>query len=464
MKNLSSIFRNKKVTILGLGINDGALKDALFFIKKDAQLTITDLKTRKELKKSLDKLIRYKGIKYTLGYHKKEDFINADLIIKNPAVSDSSPYLEIAKKHSVEIDTSIGIFSKYTDMKNLIGVTGTKGKSTTTDIIYKFIKTKYKNAYLAGNIGLSPIKYTGKNTLGVLELSSFNLEGMAKYKKSPHIACITNRSQDHLNRYKNFAEYKKAKELIFKFQRAGDWLILNYDDPVLINQVKKGKSRILFFSVLGKPRNNAGAFLKNGNIYIKNKKLCSVSDLPQNVVLENILCALACAILFKIPQKNLLRVLKNYKGLSGRVEKIKVINGIEIYNDTTATNPTATLKSLELFKDKKVGLILGGEDKKLDYKPLLKELKSVAYIALLPGTASDKIEVEAKKLKIASKLKKVKTLRQALVYVYKQKPKIILFSPAAASFNQFQNEFDRGEKFNDVVSNMYYGNKKHYSL
>lgn len=444
---------------MGLGVNDGALEDALFFIKKRAKLTITDLKTKVELKESLNKLSKYKNIKYTLGRHEKEDFINADLIIKNPAVPNSSPYLKIAEKRGIQIDTSIGIFSEYTDMKNIIGVTGTKGKSTTADLIYKFLKTKYKNVYLAGNIGLSSIKYIGKNTLGILELSSFNLEGMAEHKKSPYIACITNVGKDHLNRYKNFNKYKKAKELIFKFQGAGDWLILNYDDPILRSfalrhssgQAKKVRSRILFFSISGKPKRNTGAFLHNEIIYLKNKKLCNVSVIPKNIILENVLCALTCASLFKIPSKNLLKVLKKFKGLEGRVEKIKILKGIEIYNDTTATNPAATLKSLELFRNKKIGLILGGEDKKLDYKPLTKKLKNVAYIALLPGTASDKIEVEAKKLKMASKFKKVKTLKEALIYIYKQKPEIILFSPSAASFNQFQNEFDRGKKFNKEV-------------
>jgi len=219
---MKKLFKNKKIVVMGLGLIGGGVGVAKFFARQGAKLLVTDLRTREELKPSLEKL---KGlpIRFVLRKHRKEDFIKADLIIKNPAVRSDSSYLKIAKSHKIPVKTDIEIFFDLCK-GTIIGVTGTKGKSTTATLIYLFLKSKYPNTILAGNIGVSPLGILSKikkEAKVVLELSSFELEDL---KKSPHIAVITTLFPDHLNRYKNFKEYIKAKKPIFKYQKQNDIL------------------------------------------------------------------------------------------------------------------------------------------------------------------------------------------------------------------------------------------------
>jgi len=262
---------------MGLGLHGGGVGAAEFFARAGAKVTATDLRTKRQLKESIEKLRRLK-IKYVLGKHREEDFKNADLIIRNPAVPDNSPYLKIAKEHNVPIDTDIGIFFEALmdspSPPQVIGITGTRGKSTTATLIYKFLKTKYKNVFLAGNIrksvlselpkiikfntsshqmrGGAPSESEGrrgverKDPIIVLELSSWQLEGLAKHKKSPHIAAITTIQPDHLNRYKGMGDYIKAKKLIFKFQNKNDILFLSEDDKIVKGFGKDAKAKLIF--------------------------------------------------------------------------------------------------------------------------------------------------------------------------------------------------------------------------
>jgi len=212
-----NLFKNKKVVIMGLGLHGGGVGVAKFFCKQGADVLVTDLKTRKQLKESVDKL-KGLSIEFVLGKHRQEDFINTDLVIKNPGVPRDSFYLKIARKHKIPIKTDIGIFFDLCKVP-IIGITGTKGKSTVATLVYLFLKTKYPNVILAGNIGISPLEIfskINKKSKVVLELSSFELEDL---KKSPQVAVITNLFPDHLNRYKNFKSYIKAKESIFKYQK-----------------------------------------------------------------------------------------------------------------------------------------------------------------------------------------------------------------------------------------------------
>lgn len=415
-----NIWRGKTITLLGLGVLGGGVEDAIFFIKNGANLIITDLKDTKELSESIKKLKRYeKNIKYVLGQHNEEDFIRTDLVIKNPGVPNNLKYLQIAKSNEVPIDTSIGIFFELMNTKKLIGITGTKGKSTIATLLLDILKTKYPKTYITGTPGTSPLSFVGNKNWGILELSSWRLQGVNQHKKSPHIALITNIEQDHLNMHKSFAEYVEAKKIIFKYQTKDDYLVVNQK---LRNVTKKASSKIQFFS------NQISKELSNLDIY------------P-----ENINAALKVADILGINKKETIGTIKNFKGLPGRLELVDTINGIEIYNDTTATNPFATFRALEKFKDKKIALIAGGKDKNLEYSKLSKKISGLHYVALLPGSASDKMYNNG--------TERVQGLEEALEKCLTKNPDVVLLSPAAASFNMFSNEFDRGEKFNEIVKN-----------
>jgi UDP-N-acetylmuramoylalanine--D-glutamate ligase len=410
------LFKDKKIVIMGLGLRGGGVGAAKFFYKQGAKLLITDLRSRKELKPSLEKL---KGlqINFILGKHRKQDFIDADLIIRNPGVPRESLYLKIAKENNIPVKTDIDIFFDLCPGE-IIGITGTKGKSTTATLIYLLLKKKYPYVVLAGNIGISPLEILNKinkKTKVVLELSSFELENL---KKSPRVAVITTLFPDHLNRYESFKDYIKAKKSIFKYQNKKDILILNQDNPDTKRLSFEAKSKVYFF----KGSNQSAAVLT--------------------------------AKLFKIPDKQIESALFEFKGVPNRQEIIAVKRGVKYINDTTATTPESTILAIETFEerfpDSKIILIAGGEDKNLNYKGLAKTIKRKANrLILLPGTASDKIKKELGFFKFIWAESMKQAVKKASQFA--QKGDIVLLSPGAASFNLFDNEFDRAKKFIEAV-------------
>ncbi len=430
-------FKNKKVLIMGLGINGGGVGATKFFARNKANVLVTDLKTEKFLENSLKQLKKFKNIKYALGRHRIADFKNSDLIIKNPAVPNNSQFIKIAQKNKIPIDTDIGLFFQLCSSKKIIGITGTKGKSTTATLIYHFLKKAGYKVILGGNIGKSVLEILPKikeDTIVVLELSSFNLEGLKQHKISPPIALITNIFPDHLNRYKNFKKYIEAKKIIFKFQNKNDWLILNKNDSIVKNLKKETKSKILFFS------SKIRKIFQKTNTVIHPVNLNAATTIAQKI--------------FKIKNKVIQKALLDFKGLKGRMEFIKKWKGVKIYNDTTATNPGATLNNLSLFPKQKLILICGGENKNLNFKQLAKAIiRKVALLILIPGSATEQLKKEFKKIKPTYQFIETLNLKSAILKAKKnaQNMDVILFSPAAASFNQFKNEFDRGKKFESLI-------------
>jgi UDP-N-acetylmuramoylalanine--D-glutamate ligase len=428
MTRFNKHFKNKKVLIMGLGLHGGGVGVAKFFCSQGADVLVTDLKTEKQLAESIKKL---KGlpIKYALGDHKEADFISSDLIIKNPDVPNSSPYLALAQKNKIPIETDITLFFKLSGAF-IIGVTGTKGKSTTASLIYHLLKPKYKRIFLAGNIGVSPlellpkIKKSGKI---ILELSSFELENL---KQSPNVAVITNILPDHLNRYSNMSDYINSKKIIFKYQKKTDILILNNDDLVVKKFAVEAPSKVYFFS--SRP-DELGGFKLFGE---HNK--------------SNLAAAVMAAKLLKVSPESIKRSIKTFKGVSNRQEFIKEIGGVKYFNDTTATMPEAVIMAIrsfyENFPDSKLIFICGGQDKGLDYGGLAKEIKEkVDNLVMLPGTASDKIKAGLGGYKIHEVFSMQEAVKKAKDLA--KRGDVVVLSPGAASFNLFKNEFDRGKQF-----------------
>lgn len=443
---------------MGLGSyqKGSGISTAVFFANKGANLLITDLRKKKELQSQLNKLKKFKKIKYILGKHSKEDFKKADLIFQNPSVPDTSPYLEIAKKNKIPIINDWTIFLDVFD-NFLIGVTGTRGKSTTTTLIYEIIKSERKNVLLCGNIGNSPLhdfNQIKKDTIIVAELSSWLLRGFKN--KSPNIGVLTNLMPDHQDKYKSLRDYYKDKETIFKFQDKNDYLILNKDNQEAAKRAKKIKSKIIWFS---KKPSFSGAYIKSNSIFFKKEKICSLNDIQLlgDHNLENVLAAVAVSFTFGISKENIKKTLREFKGVHSRLEFIREVNGIKYYNDTTSTTPDGSIAALRALKKsfvlkKNIILLAGGHDKKLDFKEFAIEAeKQVKAIILFQGVASDKI---LKLLK--GRIKEIiviNNMEQALVQANKRARRgdIVLLSPGAASFGLFKNEFDRGDQFVKLV-------------
>jgi len=489
----------KKVLVMGLGIIGGGLETVKWLLKQGAKITITDLRTKKELNPSLEKLKNFSinpvrnsstdschkkgqrrsrscgsdylnkktsvkflnGVKYILGKHRPQDFKSADLIIKNPAVRNSSPFLKIALENQVPVTTDINLFFEQYPGQ-IIGITGTKGKSTTTTLIYQILKKSGQKVNLGGNIGFSPLKFLNnkvkKDSKMILELSSFHLENL---QKGPEIAVITNLFPDHLDRYKTFNEYIEAKKIILKKQSKNGIAILNYDNKQSrqLNSCCQGK--IFWFSK--KPFSKKdGVFLKNQEIYFRQnnrlKKICSVARIKilGEHNLENILAAVCVVCILKIKLQTIQNFLNDFSGIANRLELVRIFKGVKYYNDTAATMPEAAISALKSF-NKPVILICGGADKNLKFQEFARYIKKYGKVViLLPGTATPRLKSQILKLKFAKQIFEVKNMKEAIIAAQKNAKTgdIVLLSPGCASFGLFKNEFDRGKQFAKIIKNL----------
>lgn len=445
-------FRGKKIIIMGLGLHGGGVEIVKFFAKTGAKLIITDLRSKKDLLPSLERIKNLRNIHYVLGRHRVEDFLSADLIVKNPGVKPDSPYLLLANKRHIPVISELGIFFRFCPAR-IIGVTGTRGKSTTAYLIWKFLQTKNKRVFLGGNIRKSALAFLPrlkKSDVVILEISSFQLQDLSSertiipgfpplLKRSPDIAVLTNIMRDHLNWHSNFAEYIKAKENIFVFQKKNDLLFLNLSDQLIRKIARKALSKVIA------PK-----------LPVKFSKI--VKEKLGGHYFSSIALAIAVARHLGTDEKSIKSILKSFRGLEGREEHLGKVKGTNFINDTTATMPDATIAALKRFREiaglKQLILIAGGTDKKLDFKEMARSIKKMAdCLILLPGSASDKIK---KRLKDYGDFKEARSMEEAVRLAYRaaRSGDYIILSPGAASFGLFLNEFDRGDKFVDAVSKL----------
>ncbi len=432
----------KKVTVMGLGLQGQGLWAAKVAAQQGAKVTVTDLRTAKDLAPSLKKLEGL-PIKYVLGKHRKEDFLNSELIIRNPAVPENSKFLKMAKGKRIPIEMEIGLFFLLAQIKseNLIGITGTRGKTTTTLLIGEILKEAGFKVVVGGNIPEKPalalLPKIKPETMIVLELSSWQLEGLAGHQISPHIAVVTNLYRDHLNRYSSMVDYFEAKKLIFAFQKPTDYLILNRDNQLTKKMADLARSRVVYFS----PSQLSSSLA--ASVKLKGKHN-----------LENIAAAMAAAKIMKVEPKIIQRAVKEFKGVPNRLEFIRQVNRVAYYNDTCATIPEATMAALETF-DQPVVLIAGGADKRLNFSQLGRKIKAstVKAVVLLEGSATDKLERVLNQELVAGRFNDFK---KAILTARKlaEPGEIVLLSPACASFGMFKNEFERGDQFKQFVNSL----------
>jgi len=424
---------------MGLGLLGRGLLDTKFFVKKGAEVTVTDLKSKKELESSLKEL---KGlpIKYTLGKHDNKDFENADLILRNADVPRHSEFLKIAKDAGVEVEMDESLFARYCPCP-IIGITGTRGKTTTATLIAEVLKLTGKNVYLAGNIQgkatLPLIDKVTKDDLVVLELSSWQLQGFEADKISPQIAIVTNIYEDHLNRYKNMTEYINDKKNIYKFQKKTDYLILNNSNAETKKMAKEAKSQISWFEA----KNIANDW---------DLKLLGEHNK------ENVAAALKVADIFNLDYKKVRKACENFQGVENRLEPIAEIDGVLFVNDTTSTTPVACQAALDAFDEFPIILIAGGHDKNIDFTDLTKDVATrTKDVFLLAGSATAKFKEKIQKYG-KEPVDLYDSIGKAVQDAFEASEvgDVILLSPGFSSFGLFKNEYDRGEQFKKAVEKL----------
>ena len=432
---------NKKICLLGLGIENYALLKFLFKHKVKADITVCDARAKAELAKRYGACTHKVTCKLGKKYDKNLD--KFDIIFRIAGYPLFTKNIIKAMIKGVEISSATKLFFALCPTKNIIGVTGTKGKGTTASLIYTILKACLhrqaagKKVYFGGNIGTPMFSLMDKIKEGdwvVLELSSFQLEDL---QRSPHIAVFTNFFPDHLaaadplnpNYHKNLITYWDAKANIFAHQSPRDILIGGEPLQEMI-KMSNTKGKVVYFAKSNLPTKLIGEHNK-----------------------RNIAAAVLAAQAASVNQVIIEQSVKKFKGLEHRLEFVAAKNDIRYYNDSFATNPDTAIIALETFKSGSIILIAGGASKNSDYQQLAREIQQhVKQAVVLPGKGSQEIMAALKKIKYNA-ITNASDMQQAVKLAQKiaRRGDIILLSPACASFGIFKNYKERGKLFKEAV-------------
>ena len=453
-------YRGCKVTVMGLGLNGGGLASTLFFARRGAEVTVTDLRTEEVLGPTLEALAGVR-VRLVLGRHDEADFRDADLVVKNPAVRPGNPLLALARR--VETDLSLFLAS----LENpVFAITGSKGKSSTATALHRILLASDSRARLGGNITVSPLTFLDGLEPGapvVLELSSWQLADLkGRGVLRPKVAAVTNLLWDHMNAYPDQTAYAADKAVVFEGQGAGDWTLLPADDPwgPWFAGRTPGRTAWLGTGPLEGLPEAAARFSADdgrGRWTDPSGKLWEAALLPGELMVpgaafrRNCLTAGALAVLGGVDPGLVPGALAAFEGVEHRLERFAVRLGAVWYNDTTATIPEAAAASLTSF-DRPVHWIAGGTDKNLVFSAFEALVEPPASLILLQGSATDRM-LPVFRAKGWKWLGPFDTLDQAVACAAGRvhPGDVVLLSPGAASFELFKNEFYRGNAFKELV-------------
>lgn len=371
-------------------------------------------------------------------------------IVKNPGIPYTNPLLIEAVKRNIPIYTEIELAYLISEAP-FIGITGSNGKTTTTTLALNMLEEGNKKPLVAGNIGTVACEVAeraNEDQIIVTELSSFQLMGIESFR--PKISLITNIFEAHLDYHGSKDEYIKAKANIFKNQTENDFAVVNFDDENVMAMASQIRAKIIPFSTTKIVQD--GAYVQNGFIYFKEKKVIEVEKivLPGKHNLENILAAVAISKLLDVENDAIEKVLTTFTGVEHRLQFVTEINKRKFYNDSKATNILATQKAISSFQ-KPVILIAGGLDRGNGFDDLIPYFKNVKKMVTY-GQTADKLIESAEKAGMKA-VKSVDNVEDAVneAFAHSEVGDIILLSPACASWDQFKTFEERGNKFIQAV-------------
>lgn len=485
-------FKNKKTAVIGIGVE--GISSAKFLLGKGVSVSILDKKTKDQVDKEYLKEARKIDVKLVLGEKYLKDLSQFSFIVRSPGVKLITSEIKDVISSGANVTSQTKIFFDLAPCQ-IIGVTGTKGKGTTSSLIFEMLKLSGKNAYLGGNIGVPPLDFLDKlneQSIVVLELSSFQLQDL---KKSPHIGVMLMTTSEHLDYHKDLPEYIEAKRNLLRFQDKEDLAVINRD------YVASRESDILtngqIFQISREDEVSQGCYVKDGKVWIKgavaahenirvhnagkfglkNKKadganahfeIFTSSPRPTKVVdikdillpgehnLENVCAAVMAAYLAGVGTQNITQVLKTFKGLEHRLELVGEAKGVRYYDDSFSTTPETAIAAIKAFKEPEI-LILGGSSKRSDFKELGKTILNSSNIKAIIGIGEEwiriKFELPNSKIPVVEGCKNMKEIIKEARKIA-EKGDVVLLSPACASFGMFKNYKDRGNKFKEEVGKL----------
>ena len=447
-------FKNKKIAVLGLGVE--GLSSVRFLRKNGAEVWALDRRSREAIDQGIITEMEQIGVHLVLGKDYLKNLEEFDTIVRSPGVK--LEVVEAAAAEKAQITSQTKLFFDLCPAK-IIGVTGTKGKGTTSSLIYEMLKASGKDVHLGGNIGTPPFDFVDQLTPEswvVLELSSFQLQDL---HKSPHIAVMLMVTSEHLDYHKDIYEYVEAKRNILKHQTPEDFAVLNRDYPASNESDVYTTGNLYYVSRERETDNSCFSFgnkitlRKNGSdeVVIQTSEII----IPGRHNLENICAAVMAAKLAGVGINIIAQVLKSFKGLEHRLELVATVGGVKYYNDSFSTIPESTIAAIEAFDQPEI-LILGGSSKGSDFTELGRMISEANNIKVIIGIGDEWEEIKSKIVNLKPEvllLEGATDMRTAVVAASKiaRSGDVVLLSPGCASFGMFKNYKDRGEQFKREV-------------
>ncbi|MBN8191554.1 UDP-N-acetylmuramoyl-L-alanine--D-glutamate ligase [Bacillus sp. NTK074B] len=446
MKNTTK-FKHKKVLVLGLA--KSGVSAASLLHKLEAFVTVNDQKPLSDNPEAQGLL--QEGIKVICGSHPIELMDEGfQYVIKNPGIPYHNPLIKKAMEKNIPILTEVELAYLISEAE-MIGITGTNGKTTTTTLLFEMLREDNQKPLIAGNIGTvasEVAQKAKKDEKMVVELSSFQLMGIEEF--APHIAIITNLYDAHLDYHGNLTEYWKAKSNITKNQTENDYLIINGDQEHVHEAISFTKAQVILFSTQKEVQ--GGAYIKDQAIYFKDERVVELDSivLPGAHNLENILCAVAACKIYGVSNNSIGKVLSTFGGVKHRTQFVKEVKGIKFYNDSKATNSLATKSALDAFNSPTI-LLAGGLDRGNEFDDLIPYLANVKTLITFGETSAKLVKTgEAAGIQTIIPVDNVE-MAVPVAYEHAKEGDTVLLSPACASWDQYRTFEQRGDIFIEAV-------------
>ncbi|MGI9859934.1 UDP-N-acetylmuramoyl-L-alanine--D-glutamate ligase [Moorella naiadis] len=449
-------WQGKSILVVGLGHSGRAAAAEL--ARLGARVTACDHQTLEG--EELAALAKA-GVKLILGGYPEIGEWRPELVITSPGVPTGEPPLAAARELGIPIWSELELaYRLLPPGVKVIAITGTNGKTTTTSLCGRILQEAGLPAVVGGNIGIPLVKELRDIKPGsyvVCEVSSFQLEAITSFH--PRVAAVLNITPDHLDRHGSLANYIAAKERIMAYQEAGDFIVLNYDDPVTRAMAARARGQVLYFSRQERPPQ--GSWLEEGVIYYdlgtgKPACLCHREELSLKGShnLENSLAAVLVALSLGVEPEQLRQTLRTFPAVPHRLEPVAEINGVHYINDSKGTNPEATMKALEAYPNPLI-LIAGGRNKGSDFTLLTQQMAGRVKHLVLVGEAAPELEAAARKAGLTS-IYRARDFAAAVQEACRAAVPgdIVLLSPACASWDMFKNYEERGDVFKALVLKM----------